>query len=1164
MQHSFLLARSGGARVLANATAITLGYFATAYLSLRFIVPGAYVALIWPPGGLLFAALLLRPRSSWPLTMALGLLANLAANSVSGRPLNTNVGFSVVNVLEALLAAALLGRGSDTALRLQTLRDMLRLMLGALVAAMLSGLLGAAVPALMFGAPFWGVWRIWWVAHSLGIAVIGGLIVAWVGGEHRVAWGWARWAEAGVLATVLGAVCLALLGAPDSKSLFFSPALIYVVLMWAVLRFHTQGASVAVACVSGVVLLATLDRRGPFSMLALPYLEQVLQAQVYACVLGFSSLALAALTWERQQVQERLRQANSALELRVAERTAALIDANTHLHREAERRRETAWREQSLRAEAQAARLHLEQVLAGISDQIVVLDRAWRYTFVNDRVTEITRLRREDMLGRTIWEVFPRTLGTAFEHELRRAAAEQVPIHFELCYPPQNRWFEHRVYPAASGLTMFVAEITERKLAEGRLRESEAKLQAALDGGQLGTWSWNPATNEVLADRRVLDLFGLDPVLRSDNLAAFFAHIHPDDREAVHRSLQQAQQLGRQYEAEFRVALPSGQVRWLAGVGRPQADAGGQVREIYGVYFDITERKWAERHSAFLLELDKALALLSDAEAIERVAVERLGTYLDLACCTFGQISGKRVTVLEVYRHDNLSVSGSYDLDSFLLPAALEPLLQGRALVVDDVATDPRTAPVAEQYHAFGLEASVVTPVVYQGQWVGVLAVMSMRPRAWRPDEVQLLYEVAARVWPLAEQARARVALRASEARLQVLYVQEQAARAQAEEANRLKDEFLATVSHELRTPLTAFLGYAELLQGRAYSDAYLASTLEKIVQRAQAQARLIDDLLDASRIVSGKLQIEPRPMDLSLAIHAALDTVHPAVEAKGLRLHIDIDPAAGRISGDVNRLQQVVWNLLSNAIKFTPSGGSIQVRLAPAGGEVELTISDTGQGIRPDFLPLVFERFRQDDSPGGRAQGGLGLGLAIVRHLVELHGGTVRVASPGKGQGATFTVRLPLLGAGRPAQPGDEAARAPAAEGGPPDLRGLRVLLVDDQPDILELLRDTIAPCGALVMCCATAREALETVRSWLPEVLVSDIAMPGEDGYWLIRAVRELGPERGGSLAAVALTAHVRAEDRARVLAAGFQRYMPKPVKPSELRALLADLARPLAAER
>jgi signal transduction histidine kinase/CheY-like chemotaxis protein len=400
---------------------------------------------------------------------------------------------------------------------------------------------------------------------------------------------------------------------------------------------------------------------------------------------------------------------------------------------------------------------------------------------------------------------------------------------------------------------------------------------------------------------------------------------------------------------------------------------------------------------------------------------------------------------------------------------------------------------------------------------------------------------------------------RHAEEQLQLLYVREQAARASAEEASRLKDEFLATVSHELRTPLTAFLGHAQLLQTRKRDEAYVGRTIEKMVRSASAQARLIEDLLDVSRIVTGNLRIEREPVDLLAIVGAAIDTVRPTLEARELQLQAELDPAAGAVVGDANRLQQVAWNLLANAAKFTPQGGTIAVRLARRGDEAELQVRDNGRGISPAFLPHVFERFRQADSSSTRSYNGLGLGLAIVRHLVELHGGSVAADSAGEDQGATFTVRLPLAGAADARALDSRGPQREPQQDSSPTLSGLRVLLVDDEEGILELLHDIFAFCGADVRTCTSARAALALLQGWRPAVLISDIAMPGEDGYWLIRAVRALRPEDGGATPAVALTAYARPEDRHQILEAGFQLYVPKPVEPRALCELVADLVAP-----
>lgn len=378
-----------------------------------------------------------------------------------------------------------------------------------------------------------------------------------------------------------------------------------------------------------------------------------------------------------------------------------------------------------------------------------------------------------------------------------------------------------------------------------------------------------------------------------------------------------------------------------------------------------------------------------------------------------------------------------------------------------------------------------------------------------------------------------------------------------AQEANRLKDDFLATLSHELRTPLSAILGWARVLRSRQSDRETTDRALESIERNVRAQTKLIDDLLDISHIISGRLRLEVRPVELAPLIVDAVETIRPAAEAKAIRLDTVLDPRAGPISGDPERLQQIVWNLVSNAVKFTPTGGSIQVRLERRDPAVEVVVSDTGPGIAPEFLPHVFEHFRPADSSTARHQGGLGLGLAIARHLTELHGGAIRADSPGVGRGATFTVSFPVRVTGEgPARvvPGQSEKIRPSAVG---VLAGVTVLLVDDEADARETLRVVLDQRGAEVRTVSGGTQAMDLLGRWTPDVLVSDIGMPGEDGYSLIRRVRDLAPDRGGRVPAVALTAYVKPEDRMRALAAGFQTHVPKPVDPDELALVVARLA-------
>ncbi|MEW6209759.1 MAG: response regulator [Acidobacteriota bacterium] len=397
------------------------------------------------------------------------------------------------------------------------------------------------------------------------------------------------------------------------------------------------------------------------------------------------------------------------------------------------------------------------------------------------------------------------------------------------------------------------------------------------------------------------------------------------------------------------------------------------------------------------------------------------------------------------------------------------------------------------------------------------------------------------------------------EAEREELLVKEQRAREEAQAANRAKDEFIAVVSHELRAPLNAMLGWARILRSTRVDEATLSHAIEIIERSARTQSKLIEDLLDTSRIVSGKLRLDIRPVELRSVIENAAQVLHPAAEARGIDIRLRFDVEREIITGDADRLQQIVWNLLSNAIKFTPNGGRVEVLLQRADPHVRLTVTDTGKGISPEYLPYIFDRFHQADASSTRRYGGLGLGLSLVRHLVELHGGTVCAESDGEGRGATFTVNLPLR-AVRPQPTELESVGIGGVHIVPSTLDGVWALVVDDETDARDLLTTLLQQYGARVTPAASAAEALsvlsEVEPGRQPDVLVSDIGMPDVDGYALIRRVRALDPERGGRIPAIALTAYGRPIDRIRALSAGFQMHMPKPVEPAELAMVIASL--------
>ena len=402
---------------------------------------------------------------------------------------------------------------------------------------------------------------------------------------------------------------------------------------------------------------------------------------------------------------------------------------------------------------------------------------------------------------------------------------------------------------------------------------------------------------------------------------------------------------------------------------------------------------------------------------------------------------------------------------------------------------------------------------------------------------------------------------RALEQIRRTLFEREQTARVEAEALNRGKDQFLATLSHELRTPLNSIYGWARMLEAGRLDPEAMKRATQGILRGAKAQVQLIEDLFDVSRVITGKMHLAVRPLVVSEVLEAALDTVRPAALAKGIRLDVTLDPLVSLILGDPDRLQQVVWNLLSNAVKFTPQGGRVQLVLKSAGSQIEISVSDTGQGIAPEDLPQLFERFRQLDTGSTRRHGGIGIGLALVRHLVELHGGTVAATSRGVGQGSTFSVTLPVsiapqtvppAPAGHPAEPGPDAEKLK-----PASLRDLRVLVVDDDLDGRELAALLLVNAGADVRTAGSAADAMTALEEWWPDVLVTDLEMPHEDGYSLLKRARHFAMLHGRRLAALALTAYGRSEDRVRTLAGGFNLHLAKPADPAELVLAVANLA-------
>jgi len=561
---------------------------------------------------------------------------------------------------------------------------------------------------------------------------------------------------------------------------------------------------------------------------------------------------------------------------------------------------------------------------------------------------------------------------------------------------------------------------------------------------------------------------------------------------------------------------------------------------------DVTDRKAAEERIELLNRISELSRNASDVNSLMLKVVKEIGRHLKISRCLFNEIDleRNREIVLCDYFSGVPSVVGEHKLSEYSSITSTEMAL-GKTVVNCDSKVDPRTAADYDRTYGPTEERSyVAVPLMRDKRWVASLWVSDKLQRQWSKEDVAFLENIASRVWTAVEKIRSDVNLRESQQKIQ-------SALESAEEANRIKDEFLATISHELRTPLNTILGWAHMLQSKTNRDPKSISAIDAIYSSAKNQAQIVDDLLDISRIISGKMKLNPEIVLLSEIISASVNTVSHAISAKNINLSVQYldDTEDICLYGDAQRLQQVFWNLLSNAVKFTPADGSIQISVGRSVSEVVVSVKDTGMGIAPEFLPVIFERFRQVDSSTTRKFGGIGLGLSIAKHLLELHGGTIWVESKGRGQGAKFVVTLPLSHLQVQTVPDlqeqthDQFNQLVFAS-----LAGKRILLVDDDSDTLNLIAELFDTSSAELRTASSAEEGLQILKQWKADLLISDIAMPEHDGYWLINQLRSLSSELN-NIPAIALTAYASVADREKVLSAGFQMFVPKPVVPLEL---------------
>jgi PAS domain S-box-containing protein len=834
----------------------------------------------------------------------------------------------------------------------------------------------------------------------------------------------------------------------------------------------------------------------------------------------------------------------------------------------------------------------------------------------------------------------------------------------------------------------------ERSRAEADLRESEARLQLALNIGRMGTWEWDMQTDIIRWSAGHFTILGFEPYECEPNYEVWASRVHPDDLEATNAKLQQAIQERAEYYHEYRLRWPDGSIRWVESRGQFSYDVQGRPRQSIGAVIDITDRKRAEQEREQLLEREslaraqaeaaqQQLATLVDASPVglalldsdqrfiainealaeingssrehhlgktvlevfgqsdpavvevigqiyatgepfispslpvnipgrddrrpgyynvhylpmvdsnqrverllayvvdvtERVKLERAQQYLAessavLASSLDYQTTLEKVAQLTVPEladwctvHiveengeiDQIAVAhvdpaklewaaqlrDKYPLDTKAERGTALTLRTGQPDLVPEIpdellvhaAQDPEHLEILRQV---GFSSVMTVPLRTQDRIIGAISFISAESgRRYTPEDLQLAEELAQRASLAIENAQ--------------LYQAAQRDRNKAEAANRIKDEFLAVLSHELRSPLNPILGWARILRSRQLDAAKTDQALETIERNAKLQAQLIEDLLDVSRILQGKLTLTVAPVNLVTTIEAAAETVRLAAEAKRIHIQTTLSAIAGQVLGDTNRLQQVIWNLLSNAVKFTPAGGQVAITLEQVDAYAQIQVRDTGKGIQAEFLPHVFDYFRQEDGTTTRQFGGLGLGLAIVRQLTELHGGMVWADSPGPNLGATFTVLLPL-NLERQDQP---SAAEPLKKA--TDLTGLQVLVVDDEADMRELASFVLTQAGAEVATAASALQALGQLNQAVPDLLLCDIGMPEMNGYALIQQIRKRRHDQGGSIPAIALTAYAGEINQQHALDAGFQLHLAKPIEPDLLVSAIATLVKP-----
>ncbi|HEY0073712.1 MAG TPA: PAS domain S-box protein [Abditibacteriaceae bacterium] len=922
-------------------------------------------------------------------------------------------------------------------------------------------------------------------------------------------------------------------------------------------------------------------------------------------------LFISVLGEIRRQSRQALLDERNLLEQRVAERTQEISLANEQLAQQIIER-------EKAQAALSESELRFRSVVETADDAIVMSDQGGNIIAWNRGAQKMFGYSTEEALNQPVGLIIPSDLKQSHDFAMARLR-NGAPPHL-MGQPLELRGLRRDGSEFPLELSLATWEVGEQKFYSGIMRDLSLRKQAEADRLRLSEEMAAHAQSQAAEQRYRLLAEAIPQIVWTatpDGATDYFnqhwfdytgvtleqsvgwnwqAVVHPDDQQRSFETWKQALQSGDDFEVEYRFRKQDGTYRWHLGRAVPLRAAVNEKTQIikwFGTCTDIEVQKSTEATSRFLAE---AMSQLT-ASINEKAIVETLANLCAPALATWCVVDLiEMVDTTEIAPSAVAGTTSTY-LSTYLSTLHSPPTLR-RAVIAPKDLQEP-----IENQDKTNSEMLYVAPQgdVVSGPWralekqrtetiVGAdLAMLVAKGAVWEAWHDTLVNGTLQSVLcvPLTARGRAlgvltlfctdavqcdetNIGVAQDLARNAALMIDNARLLHQTQEANRAKDEFLAILSHELRTPLTAILGWVQLLQSPSLDEETRHRAFETIERNTHAQAQLIEGLLDLSRVVTGKLHLDIQPVEIKPLVEAALDAVRPAAQAKEITLlfsPVQAPFSSSVVLGDGHHLQQVFWNLLSNSIKFTPKGGRIEVSLRHSDSHLEISVRDNGQGISAELLPYVFERFRQGDSSSTRQHGGLGLGLSIVRHVTELHGGSVQVESKGKNQGTDFKVLLPLAPLREPAAndlkdtmqrttPEDNTAPA-ATDASAQMLQGVRVLLVDDERDTRDMLSAILRRYGADVQTCASAQEAIDALPQWQPRVLVSDIGMPLRDGYDLIRYVRALPQEQGGEVPAMALTAYARASDRELALEAGFNRHVVKPVDPVTLATQVAELA-------